>query len=712
MNKLYSFLLIALLAIPATGFAADATLSGTAEFGGRGVSLNNESGRFNEYQTIDDGLFGSASIDAQKNGRFLNLQMQYAGENDESVKVRGGEYGSYKYSLFFDEMPHNYSYDNYSFYSGIGTQSLSYAAVDALAVPVTYAPNVPTDTNLWNRFEYGIVRKKYGASVDVDIMAPFYAKVDLRQEETDGLKPLGVASGVFGSFSGANFSPFGQVIELPEPVDYKNTTLNLTSGYSSQKFLVELAGTISSFENSNDLLTWRNPYVTVQELNETNVLAPDSDYYKLSAKTVIKELPLNSVLALKASVAKMESDISLLNGIWSSTNAPSYNFITLGLNQDSFDGDVTTIKGSVALSSRPSKKLSSKLYYDYFDKDNSSSHIVYTNQTSLNTVENHLFEYEKHRVGFDLAYKVTSQNKLIGGYEFKTVDREREDFESTTDNKLFVQLKNTAIDNLALKLKLQYLDRSADFTQEDHGGDASILLYQKRYDVADKVQTMATLGVEFYPSDNLDLGLEYRYKLNDYEDTRLGLTEDVRHEVYADASYRVPDMVRLSGYVGYEMVEQDSKHRQYSGGDADPSAGTVGSSFNWSQQLQSDYWALGVKAEVPLIKNKLDAVLAYNYQQNDGSNDMTSGGASPLEDIEDVEDYDLHQVEAKCLYTFSENLKMTLGYLYEKLDYADDQYDDYNNFKVGSFDSYYLSGAYADNDYEANIGYLKLSYLF
>jgi hypothetical protein len=429
---------------------------------------------------------------------------------------------------------------------------------------------------------------------------------------------------------------------------------------------------------------------------------------------------MNSVLALKASIAKMESDIPLLDKVWAGNNgptfgggAPIYTYTTLGLNQSNFEGDVTTTKTSLALSSKPTKKLSSKVYYDFYDKDNDSSHIVYTSLVTGEEYENHLFEYEKHRAGIDLSYKLTTKNKLSGGYEFKTVDREREDFESTTDNKLFVQLKNTAMDNMAIKLKLQYLDRSADFTQEDLGGDASILLYQKRYDVADKVQTMTKVGVEFYPSDNFDLGLEYRYKMNDYDETQIGLAEEARHEVYADAIYRIPDVVRLSGYVGYEKVNQDSKHRQFSpGDDTNPSSGTVGTAFNWSQELQSDYLSLGVMAEVPLIKNKLDAVLAYNYQQNDGSNDMTSEGATSLADIDEVNDYDLHQIEAQCFYTFSENLRMTLGYLYEKLDYADDQYEDYNNFKVGAFDSYYLSAAYADNDYEANIGYLTLSYLF
>ena len=105
------------------------TLTGSAEFGVRSVSLNNQSGRFSEYQNIDEGLVGNVDINTQKDGRYLNLKIQSAGENDESIEFSGGQYGSYKYSLFFDEMRHNYSYDNRTFYSGIGSDTLSYSAV-------------------------------------------------------------------------------------------------------------------------------------------------------------------------------------------------------------------------------------------------------------------------------------------------------------------------------------------------------------------------------------------------------------------------------------------------------------------------------------------------------------------------------------------------------------------------------------------------------
>lgn len=716
MKKLYILLLTGLLALPVAGFAMTEGLNGIIETGIQGVDLDNQSGRFDEFKTVDDGLNGRLNMNAFKDGRYLNLDAIYSGYDDESFELKGGKFGTYKYSLFYDEMVHNYSYGNRTIYSGIGTDDLSYFAVDNVGVPAVYTPNVTTDSSLWTTFDYGIDRQNYGAKMEFNFNTPFYVIAELSREETTGVKPLGVASGVYGAFSAGNFSAFGQVVELPEPVDYENDILTLKSGYSTKKFLLELAGTISSFENSNDTLAWRNPYVTSQELDEVSVLAPDSDYYKLSAKGVIRDLPINSTLALKTSLSKMENDITLLDEIWAGNNGPTfggglpiYTLTTLGLNRSTFEGDVQYTKVSLALSSRPSKKLRTKVYYNYLDKSNDSSHIVYTGPTTA-TVENHLFEYEKHNLGVDLGYKLTKNNKLSGGYELKTIDRERDDFDSTTDNKLYVQLKNTSLDMATFNVKLQYLDRSADFRQAND--PVVINRFVRRYDAADKKQTVMKVGAEIYPTENLDLGIEYSYKVNDYDETILGLSEDVRHEFYVDAAYQFPDSIRFSGYAGYELVSLDSDHRQFTTGNPDPTVGNDGDAFNWSQELKSDYLVFGLMAEVPLIKNKLDFMLAYNFQDNDGSNDFTTEGATAPEDIENVDDYTKHQVEAKCQYSFSDNLKMAVGYLYEKLDYADDQYDDYIYYNSGAFNSYYLSGVYADNDYEANIGYMTLSYRF
>ena len=62
----------------------------------------------------------------------------------------------------------------------------------------------------------------------------------------------------------------------------------------------------------------------------------------------------------------------------------------------------------------------------------------------------------------------------------------------------------------------------------------------------------------------------------------------------------------------------------------------------------------------------------------------------------------------KALYALTENLDLTLGYMYEKMKYDDLQYEGYTYQPNGS----YLTGAYLDHDYEAHVGYFTVKYNF
>jgi hypothetical protein len=59
-------------------------------------------------------------------------------------------------------------------------------------------------------------------------------------------------------------------------------------------------------------------------------------------------------------------------------------------------------------------------------------------------------------------------------------------------------------------------------------------------------------------------------------------------------------------------------------------------------------------------------------------------------------------------YTLTERLGLGVGYIYEKSTYEDQQYLEYDYAPGGT----YLSGAYADHDYEVHVGYVTIKYSF
>ncbi|HER63533.1 MAG TPA: MtrB/PioB family decaheme-associated outer membrane protein [Desulfobacteraceae bacterium] len=670
----------ALLLLPAAGALAadDADVSGSVELGIRAVDDQDNSAKFQEYRDVDDGVFGSLNLDYFKGSYYFGVDGKNIGLDDQSYLFKGGSFGQFDYSIFYDEIPHNLSFGAKSFYSGIGTNMLT-INVD------------PDNQAAWNSFDYSVDRKKYGAEVSASLGSPFFIDVGVSREEKDGLKPLGT-----GSFSGQ--------VEMPEPVDYETDDLTIAGGFGSTEIMFKVSGMISSFDNDNKFISWTNPFTSSTEVN---TLPPDNDYGKIGANLTWRNLPMMSSLLVNGSYSNISNDFSLnqLN-----MSAPS------GLNQTTFDGDVSYATFSASLVSRPIDQLNTRLFYSYLDKENDSSIIQYAG--GGNTT--HIFDYSKHNLGADANYNLAMHTKLSAGYEFKDVDRRnREDAENTTDNLLFVQAKNTSMDFMTVKARYSFLDREADENHDLTGVsmiDAeNIVQYVQRFDATTKQKNEIKLMLEFYPADNLDLGLEYAYVNNDYDDVTLGRTEDEGHELYADFMWRASQVLNINGFAGYEKYEADSNHYNFQAGAgtppqlANPTADDGNpSSYRWTQSLDDDFWTVGLMGQMPLMKDRLMLSLSWQYQQSDGETEFTTEGSSALLPIEDAEDYYITFVEAKAMYAVTEKLDMILGYIYEDVEYEDLQYLGYEYQPPGSL----LTGAYADHDYETHLGYLTVRYKF
>lgn len=677
-------LVMALLIIPAVSWGGEVEVDGSLDLGFRAVAENGNSAKFDEYQDRDDGFFGDAVLRSFRGTHFLEINIENPGLDDESHELQGGRFGSFNYSLFYDQIPHRLSKGSQTFYAGIGSENL----LDT---------GNSTNTALWTEFDYEIERRGYGAEAEVSLNSPFYVQFGARQLETTGVMPTA---------GNSTFSSFGRMTELPAPVDWKTNNFFAKTGYRTKGLLFSVKGEFSEFENHNDYLFWKDTFGSTT-LSDVTSLAPDSDYWKVSAQGVVR-LPLDSTLAVRGSYARMENDLELI-----STVPDGASTTVLTLNRDTFAGDITYSTFDAALNSRSVKPLDVKLYYKYLDKNNDNSIVSFSSGGS--TVETEVFEYDKHYAGIDVGYRLPARTKVDLGYEFRRVDRrERPDAESTTDHKLYVQLRNSALDVLEARVKYEHLERSSDFDNGTAGtdltDDASIRRFVRRFDATHKKGDKVELGLELYPVEHLDLALEYAYMKDDFDETTLGRDEETRHEVYLDVAYEMPEMIKLSGFLGYEHSETEQDQRRYSPGDnTDPATGTVGAAYNWEEEKTFDTWAYGLMAEVPLLKEKIDFVVSWNHQDVDGEADFSTEGASPLVDIDEVDDYTKKELELKCICRVAQNLDMTLGYLYEKYKFHDAQFDSY---VFAPNTSTLLSGAYADNDYEANIGYLMASYRF
>lgn len=690
MNFRYVVMLLVALLAAVPAFAGDAVVTGEVEAGLRVISGDDidddGSAKFNEYDNRNDGLVGRFSLFAAKDRHYLNAEADSNG-----LEVTVGCFGNGRLSLYFNQFDHNYTYDAITPYVGEGNDSLTVAP--GLVAGVDFRSANPSLAN-WQEFDYTVERKQTGVKGEITLGSPFFLTFDVSKTEKDGQMPWGINSNSFTS-------PGSFFTELPLPVEYTTNTATATLGYRTKSLTASLDGTISSFDNDNEYLSFQ-PLSVIAITGDPNpadpvYLAPDNDMAQIGGQLVLRELPLSSTFALRGSYAKLQSDADIIG-------------------YGDFDGEVTYTTASAILRSQPTAALETEIAYRYVDKEND------TDRIDTGVGKNELFHYTKHNASIEGGYHLTEHNRLGAGYEFTRIDRAEEvrhDAEETKDHLLFAEWKNNSLDFLTAKLRYEHLIRDTDFPSLPAAPGAGD--YQRPFDAAEKDEDTVRVMFDVTPFDGLDMGLEYKYVTADYEDTVIGRTDEESQEVIVDASAALPANINLYAYVAYEQLETDVNQRR---GSNDPlgSSALSNTNYSWKNKREDDTWSYGAKLMVPLFDERLKLTAAWDYEENEGEDTFSFPAAAfplatdatrPIDIDNNYGDYTKNTFDLKAEYEISKSLAVIIGYLYEKYELDDIQYDNYDySYSTSVANTSYLTGAYADPDYEAKMGYFSLKYKF
>ena len=109
------------LLILSSAYAEDKDLSGGIFLGGRAINQSQQSANFNQYNSIAPGMFGGGNINYDKDRYYFSAEGAYLGDNDAYIRAKGGKWGDYKYSLYFQEWPHDLSFENKSIFLDPGS---------------------------------------------------------------------------------------------------------------------------------------------------------------------------------------------------------------------------------------------------------------------------------------------------------------------------------------------------------------------------------------------------------------------------------------------------------------------------------------------------------------------------------------------------------------------------------------------------------------
>jgi hypothetical protein len=156
-------------------FPEDKTTDGEVSLEGIFVDVKGGGGggkaKFTEYKDLkeDGGFYGRARLKFDTEKYFFNFHGGDFAYDTQYYKIDGGMWGKFKFDLFYDEIPHNFTFDARTPFLGVG------AGRDTL----TGAPNTNVDS--WNTFDYSIVRHQYGGGLKVNVIRPFFFDVSFQR---------------------------------------------------------------------------------------------------------------------------------------------------------------------------------------------------------------------------------------------------------------------------------------------------------------------------------------------------------------------------------------------------------------------------------------------------------------------------------------------------------------------------------------------------
>ncbi len=646
-------------------FPQDKTVEGEVSVEGILADVDGGEGgkaKFTKYKDLkeDGGFYGRAKLKLDTEKYFLNFHGGDFAYETQYYKIDGGMWGKFKVDLFYDEIPNNLTFDARTPFSGEGSDTL------------TGTPNTNVDS--WNTFDYSILRHQYGGGLKVNMIKPFFFDLSFQRENRDGTKPTGASE----------TSPGGIAFELPEPVDYITNNLNVQFGYSQKPLFLALNYFYSDFDNSNTALNLPANFEAPRAFS----LPPDNSNQRGTFKGAVN-LPFNTKFSTNIALARNRSDTSIVSLIFSD-----------------YRGKVDTQNYDFALTSNPFRFLDAKVYYKYYKRDNRSDDPA--------GIADIFLDYNITTYGGDLGFRLPLQFYLSGGYKYVKTKRDKqgetdplEILPYDTDNIFNADLRWTGLDFMEARVGYELFDRDANYqTTESKENPA------KRYYYASQNRNTFLASIDVFPIENLDFGLEYRYSYIGYTDTRYGLKNERRHDLNANADYTIGRIGKVYGYGDYGWIRFGQMQ-------------STGTGLPWEADQKDRTWGYGIGAEAYVIPQKLTLIFQHDYLKSNGNVDFTfldpalfaaSGIAGANNDIIDIMNWDdsiLYCFKIKAVYNFTKSLSASLGYAFERFKYSDAQLNDYNFVPATTgTNGAYLTGAYKDQSYRANLLFAGVTYRF
>jgi MtrB/PioB family decaheme-associated outer membrane protein len=710
-------------------------IDGELRLGGRAISGDTHSGKFNEYRDLEPGIFGGANflISDPNDVTFLWGEFENIGYDDQRYALEAGQWGRFRLFGEYSELPHVFSNDARTLYSYSGSNLLllddnlqggiqntaGNAAKSQLLgfgsdVPIgIFGPFAGLDEAQRTSLEYQL-RTIVGGLI-VDPREDLQFETAYRSLGRSGRRPLNIGFG----------SPGGNFTSLAAPKDERTDEVTADVRWGRGPFNLEVGYLGSFFDNHLNQVTADNPLrlddsATAGPSQGRISLAPDNALNQFSA-TGTYDLPLEIPARIATTFSyglRQQDDDFLPHTINGAINAIPANAALLALPEDGLDGKVQTYLANVLFTARPLPDLDLRARYRYYDFHNDTpvlsfpGHVVNDQTFDGEVVRNVPNDYERQQASLDAAYRFSRTLRVRAGPFWDQWSRSRDREVSRLDewggkvsmdlrparwmtvraDYLFGSRNGTEykpFDHLAATLDVNQLE-DPDFAA---GGQLAEL---RKFDEADRTRNEARLLTQLVPREDLDLSFSGGWAKYDYRNTDYGLKDDQRWNAGTEIGYQPLEWLSVAAWYNFEHLQLDQRSRFR------PVSGDVTTDDpvnDWSSESTDIIHTIGARLGFVLVPEKLDLDFSYVFERGNGQTHSkaaqgcagapatdpclptvggdTDGGIAP--NYPDLEDR-LQIFSTVLRYHWSEHLTLEGMYAFEKLSLS--------NFRVDGLNPY------------------------
>jgi hypothetical protein len=603
--------------------------------------------RFEEYRDLDKGFTGGMDIRGYSGAWWYNLFGENIARDDQFIQLKGGRYGLFKFAIYGDDIIHNTTFGAVAPWTGIGTNHLNFTGT---------APS--TNVSTWNRFDYGVKHENIGgfAEGQPTVDSPLYFRLSTNRQEERGDSSAGRR----------RHEPGGPRLRASRP-----DRLDDDGHHRRDRLLLPqdaplVAYTVQQVRGQQrvPVLAHAARHQRGQPEHREEHDRADNKLERLALNGVFRGLWLDSTLAVRGVHTKTTNGFAIFP-TFLSVSAPNGFDRLSGASQPNFTGDVVNDSVSVAFNSHLAKGWDSKVYYNWYKRENDSSRIVFTPERQR--FGRHVRPECQRGVAHDLHHAFLHYEKKNAG------DRVLLPARPGQPDRLRLRLPRHRA--RARRLRPEHRPEGVDRVEDERprvrrparevpahlarrqlrGRDLRKRLRPPPIPLRRGPARARRVQGHLRREPRADVRRRHRGDLQGEplqgDDPRR--TKDQRQELNFSASYGDMKVFRITAFADVEHTQYDSNHWV---GDITnfPTENPSGGIYAWAANVKDRNWLVGAAADW-VVNERLRVHGSYIWTKANGEVDFSAPASANALPIDNYDNYRKQQLDVKATYAATKN---------------------------------------------------------